>query len=196
MHVLKAGPWWEWAPVFVSFCLGGLRQRSTKLYFVLSVPLTPDPPAFQRLTSIAACSESGRIQRQPIHPWLRADWRPSVRRSEPTLTSADSPKNVRQETTLQQWHGNAKTTEKKINKKIPIHFTVRKKIRRNSALTLFYTWWTHQYQSFTERKSISIPDPCSTEPAGQAAWRTFPEWASFLQASRHSVVPSSSAPCP
>lgn len=44
--------------------------------------------------------------------------------------------------------------------------------------------------------SFSIPDPCSTEPAGQAAWRTFPERASFPQASRHSVGPSSSAPCP
>lgn len=126
--------------LFLFASVGWDREaQSYILYF-----LTPDPPAFQRLTSIAACSESGRIQRQPIHPWLRADWRPSVRRSEPTLTSADSPKNVRQETTtLQQWHGNAKLQKKKKINKFRF-ISLLRKIRRNSALTLFYTWWTHQ----------------------------------------------------
>lgn len=99
-------------------------DRSTKIYFVLSVTVTPDPQAFQSLTSIAACSESGRIQRQPIHPWLRADWRPSVRRSEPTLTSADWPEDVRRDNITAQQHGNAK-----LQKKVQFISLLRKIIR-------------------------------------------------------------------
>lgn len=92
-HVLKAGLWWKYASVHS-------QVQGSTIYFVLAALTStlPDHWPAWRLTSIAVCLESGQIQWRTNHPQLtEADRRPSghLDRSESTLTSVDSPGEVR-----------------------------------------------------------------------------------------------------